>query len=49
MAMLELTCPFDLVQNLESARERKQGKRNTKKYSLDFIDWEFVVFTAQLN
>ena len=27
LAMLELTCPLDSAENLKSARERKQGKK----------------------
>ena len=49
VAMLELTCPLDSVQNLESAMKHKQGERNTKKYSLSLIDWEFAVFYSTIE
>ena len=37
VAMLELTCPLDSVDNLQSAREHKQGKKNTLKFNLNLI------------
>ena len=36
VAMLELTYPFDSVQNLESARERKQGKKEYQEIQSEF-------------
>ena len=36
VAMLELTCPLDSVKNLESARERKQGKKEYQEIQSKF-------------
>ena len=36
VAMLELTCPLDSVQNLESARECKQGKNEYQEIQSEF-------------
>ena len=36
VAMLELTCPLDSVQNLESTRERKQRKKEYQEIQSEF-------------
>ena len=36
VAMLELTCPLESVQNLESAREPKQGKKEYQEIQSEF-------------
>ena len=48
--VLELTLVhWTQFKTLSLQRNINKGKRNTKKYSLNLIDWEFIVFTAQLN
>ena len=49
MAMLKLTCLLDLVQNLESARERKQGEKEYQERQSEFDQLEIHCFYSTIE
>jgi len=49
LALLELTCPLDILDHLESARNRKQRKQKYQQICQNLIDWGFPVSMIPLK
>jgi len=50
MVLLELTCPLDSIEHLNSAKDQKQGMREYQELHSEFDRLrKFLVFMTRLN